>query len=355
MNVEEYKKYAIPKIEAGKMVKVIRQALKSVQYSKQDQDEKQKEIYKPIVQQLEKEAEDISKLREVLTPTKEEQEALPAPQQEALPAPQQEALPESQIVDLDADFTPKELATLEKYKLALPSKVYKTSIKDDGWVNQALMNSGKLNQSLGRSKGGLNEGAERDGLSEDIKIIRKYRNRLKIIEEGKKTIKKGSGIKNKYFQPKRNAYKIKEDGQYGNLKIDVPQLLGHLKLVAYKDGKKVYDKNVDFDTIDLLTKRFNSRKKYSTLSQNIFDKLNKLSGIPIHKSSKKYSKLGSGVLYFKNPNDLLDRLELLSGEINAGNDSSDIKNEFSEIAHTLRLLNIISDDHLKKLLKEYLL
>lgn len=41
--------------------------------------------------------------------------------------------------------------------------------------------------------------------------------------------------------------------------IDLLKCLGQLKLTAYKDNEKVYDKPVDFDTIDLLTKRFNSR------------------------------------------------------------------------------------------------
>ena len=133
----------------------------------------------------------------------------------------------------------------------------------------------------------------------------------------------------------------------------MPQLLGRLKLIAYKAGQKVYDKSVDFDTIDLLTKRFNSKKKYSTLSRTVFDRLDELSEIPIHKSSKKYSKLGSGIKYYNNPLDLLDRLELLRGEINAGNNA--VKNEFSEIAHTLRKLNIFTNNDLENLLKEYIL
>ncbi|CAH3016502.1 unnamed protein product, partial [Porites evermanni] len=71
-----------------------------------------------------------------------------------------------------------------------------------------------------------------------------------------------------YTQKKRNAYKINpQTGVYGNVNIDVPKLYGQLKLIAHKDGKKVYEKQVDFDTHDLLTKRFNSKKKYSPLSK----------------------------------------------------------------------------------------
>ena len=46
-------------------------------------------------------------------------------------------------------------------------------------------------------------------LTQDINLLQEYRNRIKILEEGKKTIGKGL----KYTQPKRNAYKIKSNGQ----------------------------------------------------------------------------------------------------------------------------------------------
>ena len=74
-------------------------------------------------------------------------------------------------------------------------------------------------------------------------------------------MKFGQGI---YTQTRRNAYEANpQTGVYGNVTIDVPKLYVQLKLIAHKDGKKVYDKQVDFDTLDLLTKRFNSKKKYS--------------------------------------------------------------------------------------------
>ena len=123
---------------------------------------------------------------------------------------------------------------------------------------------------------------------EGIEIIRKYRRRIGILEEGTKTLKVGKGI---YTQKKRNAFKINPNtGVYGNVTIDLPRLYGQLKLIAHKDGKKVYDKQVDFDTLDLLTKRFNSKKKYLPLSKMVFDNLNRISEIPIHRTSNKYKK-----------------------------------------------------------------
>ena len=138
---------------------------------------------------------------------------------------------------------------------------------------------------MDKKKGSLSKGKAKsknidqiNQLTYGIALIQKNRRRIQIIEEGKKT--KGKGMK--YTQPKRNAYKIKSNGQYGGLMIDLPELIGQLRLVASKNGKKVLDEQADFDTINLLTKRFN-RKRYSPVSQILFDQLNKLSKILIHR------------------------------------------------------------------------
>ena len=70
----------------------------------------------------------------------------------------------------------------------------------------------------------------------------------------------------------------------------MPNLYGQLKLIAHKDGRKVYEKQIDFDSLDLLTKTFNSKKKYSPLSKMVFDELNRKTDIPIHRASNKYKK-----------------------------------------------------------------
>ena len=48
-------------------------------------------------------------------------------------------------------------------------------------------------------------------------------------------------------------------------------------------------------------------KKYSDFSRMIFNDLNTLSEIPVHRTSNKFKRMGPGVIYFNNPGDLLDR------------------------------------------------
>ena len=40
----------------------------------------------------------------------------------------------------------------------------------------------------------------------------------------------------------------------------------------------------------------------------VFDDLNTISEIPIHRTSNKFKKIESGVLYYNNPQDALSRL-----------------------------------------------
>ena len=61
----------------------------------------------------------------------------------------------------------------------------------------------------------------------------------------------------------------------------------------------------------------------------------------------------TGIIHFNNPNQLIDRLELLAGSIFAGNNG--VKQEFSQIAHLLHQLKVITKKQLNDLLKKYIL
>ena len=62
---------------------------------------------------------------------------------------------------------------------------------------------------------------------------------------------------------------------------------------------------------------------------------------------------GTGIIHFNNPQQLVSRLELLAGSIIAGNNG--VKQEFSQIAHLLHQLKVITKKTLNDLLKIYIL
>ena len=69
---------------------------------------------------------------------------------------------------------------------------------------------------------------------------------------------------------------------------------------------------------------------------------------------RNYKRLtGTGIIHFNNPQQLVNRLELLAGSIFAGNNG--VKQEFSQIAHLLHQLKVITQKQLNDLLKKYIL
>ena len=89
-------------------------------------------------------------------------------------------------------------------------------------------------------------------------------------------------------------------------------------------------------------------------TKNFIKKYNTLSIYATNLSNLKYykTKSGSGMIYFNNPHQLLDRLELLGGSILAGNNG--VINEFSQIAHLLNQMGVVSKKQLNDLLKTFL-
>ena len=117
-----------------------------------------------------------------------------------------------------------------------------------------------------------------------------------------------------------------------------------LKNVAkfdYFDGKRIAypkNKNPTKSTLENIKEHINILENY------VYD-------LNILREYKE--KTGTGIIHFNNPQQLVKRLELLAGSIIAGNNG--VKQEFSQIAHLLHQLKVISKKTLNDLLKKYIL
>lgn len=377
-------------IEAENKVKEVREVIKSYKTQKQDMYDDTAEILKPSIEIQKKVKETIDeKQNKLIKKLQENKETVDRKQDEVIRQLQENQIEfnnsisnmsetmsdimsqqgsvsgvKSWLSDLPSEITPMDIIEEEDSDEEGVEEVEKPkSLLDPGATEiikkygfdptlQNILSENELKKLISSTTGKQNSknAIIKNLAKKESKALSDY---LKLVKARKLGItQKASGI---YTQPKRNAYKISQRGQYGGLVIDLQKLYGHLNVVAHKNGQKVYDKQADFDTLDLLTKRFNSKKKYSELARSVFNDLNRLSEIPIHKTSKKYSKLGSGVVYYNNPQDLLSRLELLGGSMSAGNDSSDVREEFTNIVHLLNKLNVINNKQMNDLLKEYLI
>ena len=188
--------------------------------------------------------------------------------------------------------------------------------------------------------------------------FKKYKKIINIVLEGDEFVieeagPSGEGLR-KYKQPKRNAYKI-QNSHYGGLLVDYPKLLNNMLLDVYKDNKLVYQDKADRSLIDLLTKRYNPKTKYSIDAVRIFNDLNLLSNMAKHKSSKKSNMIGSSLFVdASDPNKLAKRLEIIVGSIRAGNNSRILKNDLNLINNELFRIGAITKEMHDEMVKKFI-
>ena len=173
--------------------------MKEVQTNKQNVYEKTSEDLKPLAKKFYKEIEEISKLREdaskQVVPYAEKVQRL------ALPGPSGEVAPKL-VADMNKGFTREELEFIQKQQLPLPADVFLRTLKEPNYAKQILAKSGEMNKELGRQEAYLSttktaRKRNKDDIAqydEGIETIRKYRQRIGILEEGTKTLKVGKGI-----------------------------------------------------------------------------------------------------------------------------------------------------------------
>ena len=297
MNIQEYKKLAINKIEADPLTKQVRDVIKITKWQKQDMREGFKETFKPLIKS-------------------------------------QDSIKKS--IDEQQDAT---IAQLKKNQLA-------------------------LTQGLNQNRMAITEGF--DKLDEVKKWDLAQLPGFEAIEEPKED----EGPKIAKFKAEdldrslmsKQAQDILKANEYHKLPSD------YFEENVSTIDKVIEDVNDDLEITSqaikntaiftrdpngyVLAKPVNKNPHENTI--NFINKYNILSIYATNLSNLKYykTKSGSGMIYFNNPHQLLDRLELLGGSILAGNNG--VIPEFSQIAHLLNQMKVITKKQLNDLLKNYI-
>ena len=252
----------------------------------------------------------------------------------------------------------------DKINFPKPSDVVKMSDKDRSKIIDNVNKA--ITWWIGKSTSKNQE--EKKLAITQKEYFKKYKSVINTSLEGKKHLKdkqragpSGEGLR-KYNQPKRNAYKIQNSSNrspsvwhYGGLLVDYPKLMNNMLLDVYKDNKLVYQDKADRSLIDLLTKKYNPKTKYSIDAVRIFNDLNLLANMAKHKSSKKSNMIGSSLVDRSDPNKLAKRLEIIVGSLNAGNNSRILKNDLTLINNELYRIGAITKEMHDALFKKFLI
>ena len=350
MDLEKIKRFANSEFESWKIAKAVTEVKNEIKDAEQGRDVVMSDVFKtlrdPLIEQQKK---TDAKQDAVIEQLRQNQLALTGGIQDIvtlnrelpqLPAESDETSKEKLTLVPNNLFSAEDLSFIKSIGLPEPNALLGLSGEDLAEITHVTKKERKKisDKITGvKNKKGLTP-TQKD---EEVKQLEKQRDRERPIFDNylttitmvqaipKYTKKKGSGIR-KYKQPKRNAYKI-SDSSFGNLSVDVPKLKNEMKLNVFRGGKIVYHADADKSLVDLLTKRFNPKRSYSLNAVKIFNDLNLLANLPKHPSSGKSKLLGSGVVYYNDPNELAERMKILVGAIAAGNNSPVIKNDLSMI------------------------
>ena len=167
----------------------------------------------------------------------------------------------------------------------------------------------------------------RNAIRKYLEIIRtELRNRENLIKNEEIT---GEGGKTK----KRNSYKIVNSKYNDKLLINMPKLLNEMIIEAKLSNNNdiLYSNRCDKCTIDLLTKRYNPKRKYSQLAKNIFNDLNDLSGM-VKKRNMKSKLIGKGKIIL-NEEDKNKRVNLIRSSLIAGNNNQEMIQELKQLTN----------------------
>ena len=302
MDVEEYKKLARNKIEADALTKQVRDVIKITKWQKQNMREGFKETFKPLIESQDSVKKSIDKQQDSLI------KHLQANQLALTQGLNQNRLAITEGFDKMDEVKRWELSQLPDFE----------GIEDDG----VLPSTSDVGPKIAKFKA---EDLDRYLNSKESQDVLKTNEYHKLPSE--------------YF--KEDVSTI--DKVIDDVNEDLEELSARIKntadfvrdangyVLAQPKSKKPREETLDY------IKNYNILSIYAT----------NLSNFKYYKT-----KSGSGIVYFNNPHQLLDRLELLGGSILAGNNG--VIPEFSQIAHLLNQMKVISKKQLNDLLKNYI-
>ena len=302
----EAKKFARNKIEADDLLLQVRNVIKTTKWQKQDMREEFKETFKPLI-----------KSQDSIKKSIDEQQNATIAQLKANQLTLTQGLNQNRMA-ITEGFD--KLDEVKKWDLAqLPGFEAIEEPKEDEEAKEVLPSTSEEKTKIAKFS------------PEDLD---RY-----LLSKEAQDILKSNGYDN------LPSYYLKEDISTINNLIDGVN-------TDLEDTSKAI-KNTAIFTRDpngyLLAKPVNKNPRENTI--NFIKTYNTLSIFASNLSNLRYfkEKSGTGMIYFNNPHQLLDRLELLGGSILAGNNG--VINEFSQIAHLLNQMKVISKKQLNDLLK----
>ena len=306
MDIEEYKKLARNKIEADALTQQVRDIIKETKWQKQDMREGFKETFKPLIESQESVKKSI-----------DEQQNATIAQLQANQLALTQGLNQNRMA-ITEGFD--KLDEVKKWDLAqLPGF---EEIKDDiSKSDKDTQTENKEQKTIQLSKDYFDRGLMN---KKYIDILEEFGYELpstyfeKSINEIKSTLDVSKDQIDEYYSSLRNKADFKLD-----------RIIG-VRVAEAKSKNPHQQTKVEIDN-------------YNALSYFIFN---------LHNVKEYLEKSGSGITLFNNPNNLLKRLELLGGSILAGNNG--VIPEFSQIAHLLNQMKVISKKQLNDLLKTYI-
>ena len=316
MDIEEYKKFAKNKIEAEALTQQVRDVIKTTKWQKQDMREGFKETFKPLI-----------KSQDSIKKSIDDQQNATIAQLKANQLALTQGLNQNRLA-ITEGFD--KLDEVKKWDLAqLPGFEAIEEPKDEEVLPST--SEGKIAKFTPED---LDRNLMNKETQDILKVNEYYKLPSEYFEEDVSTIEKVIEDVNEDLGETSKAIK--------NTAIFERDSNGYL--LAKPLNKKPHK-----NTLDLINK-YNVLSIYATNLSNLRYYKTK-SGSGLFQQGGFGGTQSPHMIYFNNPNQLLHRLELLGGSILAGNNG--VINEFSQIAHLLNQMKVISNKQLNNLLQSY--